>query len=150
MLRVEKSVEINQPIEKVFEFVSNPENDPLWRTEIYESQLASDVPFGVGATINQTVHILGRNIEGAAEITEFEPNQNFSWKLIRGPIPGEGHNIFEALGENQTRYTINSEFEVGGFFKIAEPLVARTTRRQVEANLSTLKDLLEADADNGE
>ena len=150
MLRIEKSIEINQPIVKVFEFVRNPENEPLWRTEIYESQLASEAPFGVGSKINQTVHFLGRNIEGSAEITVYEPNQNFSWKLICGPIPGEGHNIFEDLGEGQTRYTISTEFDVGGFFKLAEPIVGRTTRRQVEANLATLKDLLEADADNGE
>ena len=34
--------------------------------------------------------------------------------------------------------------EVGGFFKLAEPLVARVVRRQMETDMATLKDLLEA------
>jgi hypothetical protein len=33
---------------------------------------------------------------------------------------------------------------VGGFFKLAEPLVARVVRRQMETDMATLKDLLEA------
>jgi hypothetical protein len=34
---------------------------------------------------------------------------------------------------------------VGGFFRLAEPLVARVIRRQMEADMATLKDLLEAE-----
>jgi uncharacterized membrane protein len=145
MMTVEKSVEINQPVEKVFEFVSNPANDPLWRTEINSFHLASEGPMGADAKIEQTVHFLGKKFDGAAEVTVYEPNQQLSWKLVGGPVPGVGNNEFEAIGENQTKYTITSEFEVGGFFKIAEPIVARMARRQVEANLANLKDLLEAE-----
>ena len=43
-----------------------------------------------------------------------------------------------------TRFTQNFEAEVGGFFRLAEPLVGRAIRRQIEADMATLKDLLEA------
>jgi hypothetical protein len=41
------------------------------------------------------------------------------------------------------------EAEVGGFFKLAEPLVGRAARRQTETDMATLKDLLEAGAPDG-
>jgi hypothetical protein len=40
--------------------------------------------------------------------------------------------------------TIALDAEPGGFFKLAEPLVARITQRQWETNLENLKDLLES------
>ena len=33
---------------------------------------------------------------------------------------------------------------MGGFFRLAEPLVGRAMRRQTEADMATLKDVLEA------
>ncbi len=38
------------------------------------------------------------------------------------------------------------EVELGGFFKLAEPIVVRISKRQVEADYNNLKDLLEAQA----
>jgi len=38
------------------------------------------------------------------------------------------------------------EMETGGFFRLAEPLVARMIRRQSETDFAALKDLLEAQA----
>ena len=150
MVRVENSVVINQPIEEVFAFLSNAENDPVWQAQIQEAKVTSDGPIGVGSTIAQKAHFLGRGIEIEAEITEYERNRKFAWKSTSGPIPSEGQNIFETTGEGQTKFTIVADLDIGGFFKLAEPLVARSARRQTEANLANLKDILEADADRGE
>jgi uncharacterized membrane protein len=144
MVRIEKSVVIDQPVEQVFEFVINAENDPLWQTQIQESKATSDGPFGVGTTTAQTAQFLGRRIETTAEITAYEQDRSYAWKSISGPVPGEGQSIFEAVGEGQTKFTIIGDVDVGGFFKLAEPLVARSARRMMETNLANLKDLLEA------
>jgi uncharacterized membrane protein len=149
-MKVEKSVVINQPVEKVFDFVSNAENEPLWRTEIQESRVTSEGAFGVGSIVNQTASFMGRRFEAVGEMTEYEPNQIAAWKLISGPFSGDGKTTYEAKGDNQTIVTISSNFDIGGFFKLAEPLVARSGRRQTEANLANLKDILEADADSGD
>ena len=88
MLTVEKSVVINQSIEKVFKFASNAENEPLWRTEIQESKVTSDGPFGVGSTVSQTAHFMGRRFDATAEITEYEKNRNVAWKMTSGGVGG--------------------------------------------------------------
>ena len=149
-MKVEKSVVINQPLKKVFDFVSNTENEPLWRTEIQESKVTSEGKFGVGSTVSQTANFMGRQFEAVGEMTEYEPNQIIAWKIISGPFSGDGRTSFEAKGDNQTEVTSSTNFEVGGFFKLAEPLVARSARRQTEANLANLRDLLESEADNGD
>jgi hypothetical protein len=37
------------------------------------------------------------------------------------------------------------EGEPGGFFKLAEPIVARVAQRQLKNDFETLKDILESD-----
>lgn len=150
MLTIEKSVVINQLIGKVFEFVSNAENEPRWRTEIQESKVIFDGLYGVGSTISQSAHFMGRRIDATAEISEYEKNRSVAWEMTSGSFSGNGSIAYEAVNDNQTKVTITSNFDVGGFFKLAEPLVARSGRRQTEANLATLKDMLEADADRSD
>ncbi len=42
------------------------------------------------------------------------------------------------------RVATGVDAEVGGFFRLAESLLGRAIRRQIEADMATLKDLLEA------
>jgi carbon monoxide dehydrogenase subunit G len=50
---------------------------------------------------------------------------------------------YEPEGEG-TRINVVMEGEPGGFFKLAEPLVERAIRREMETNFATLKDVLES------
>jgi hypothetical protein len=54
--------------------------------------------------------------------------------------------IFMPVDDGSTRFTQTLEAEVGGFFKLAEPLVGRAIHRQQEADMATLKDILENEA----
>lgn len=61
-----------------------------------------------------------------------------------------GCYLFEPSDDGgSTRFTQTFEVEVGGFFRLAEPLVGRTIQRQQEADMATLKDMLEADETKG-
>ena len=65
-------------------------------------------------------------------------------RITSGPIPGEGCYLFEPADGGSSRFTQTFEAEVGGFFRLAEPLVGRAIRRQTEADMATLKEVLEA------
>ncbi len=143
-IKFETSVVINRSIEAVFEFMANPENDMLWQSGVLESRKTSEGPMGVGTIEESETQLLGRRIKSTLEVTAYEPNRRIVYKTTSGPIPFEAEYILDSLAEGDTKVTIVAEGEVGGFFKLAEPLVARTVRRQWEANLATLKDLLEA------
>ena len=145
MAKLETSVVINRPIEDVFAYVSNPENESLWQSGVVESSLTSQGPMGVGSTAREVRRFLGRRIETTYELTEYEPNKKLSFKTTSGPISGQGGYSFESV-EGDTRVTFLFEAQLGGFFKLAEPIVNRMARRQMEADSGNLKDLLEAQA----
>jgi hypothetical protein len=54
------------------------------------------------------------------------------------------HVHYAPVDSDGTVLTFVLEGEPGGFFKFAEPLVARQAERQFKGDLETLKDLLEA------
>ncbi|MFQ5857675.1 MAG: SRPBCC family protein [Anaerolineae bacterium] len=100
---------------------------------------------GVGTTYRFVAQGLGRRVEQDCEITEYEPNRKWCFKITSGVFPGEGCTTFETV-EGGTKVTMAGKADVGGFFKLAEPIVARFAHRQWEASLGNLKDILEAGA----
>jgi len=52
----------------------------------------------------------------------------------------------ETLRSAETRLSSVKEGAPGGFFKLAEPVVARTAERQFKGDFATFKDVLEARA----
>ena len=147
MITVEHSVVINRPIEKVFEFMIDIENAPQWRQGLVEVKKLSD-ELVVGTRASEVLQFLGRRMETTYEITEYEPNKKFGFKTTSGPIPMEGgFNVEPAEGGTKVSFKIQGE--AGGFFRLAEPILARMVRRQVETDYANLKDLLEAQAGSG-
>jgi uncharacterized membrane protein len=145
MAKVEASVVINRPIEEVFAFAANIENNAQWQSGVLEAQATSEGPIGVGTTYRYVAQLLGRRIKADGEVTEYEPNRTYSFESTSGPFPIEGGLTCEAA-EGGTKVTLAVEADIGGFFKMAEPLVVRTIKKQFEADVGKLKDLLEAQA----
>ena len=144
MIKIENSVVINRPIDEVFEFMANSENDPQWSSGAQEVIKTSEGPTGVGTTYTTVSRFLGRRLEATVEYTAYEPNKRLAGKATSGPILFQFENTFEPAAEGGTKVTVSSEGDVGGFFKLAEPLVARMLQRQVDTDTANLKDLLEA------
>jgi uncharacterized protein YndB with AHSA1/START domain len=145
MTKIETTVVINHPIEDVFAFVSNIEELSQWAGPVLEAKQTSEGPVGVGTTLTRVTQFLGRRLETTHEVTEYEPNRKISFKSSSGPIPIEERFTFESV-EDGTKGTFSSEVEAGGFFKLAEPIVARMLKRQMESDVNNLKDMLEAQA----
>ena len=141
----ELSIVINRPIEEVFGFLANLENDVKWRSEWVETKNTSGGTLGVGATFCLTGEFLGRRIPTIYEVTEYKPNQIAAWKAVSGPLPLKFRRIFEH-GEGGTRFTIKYEAEVRGFFKLVMLFLAGTVKRQHEGDLRKVKELMEARA----
>ena len=143
MTTVESSVLIDRPIEEVFTYVTDPNNVAQWAGPVVESRITSEGPVGLGTTSSRVTQFLGRKMEAMYEITEYKPNSRYADKTTSGPVPMISRISFDSV-DGGTKVTIQGELEAGGFFKLAEPLVARMARRQVETDAQTLKDLLEA------
>ncbi len=148
-IRQEHSVVIDRPVEEVFAFVTDLNNDPLWQSTSLETEQTSEGPVDAGTTFRNTSKFLGRRIDSTYEVTENDPPHKQCVRITSGPIPGSGCYLFEPANGGSTRFTQIFEAEAGGFFRLAEPLVARAIRRQMEADMETLKDLLESGETEG-
>ena len=143
-MRVVESIEIDRPVEEVFAYVANPKNLPEWSTLAIEVKDAPE-PIGEGDTFTAVGKFLGRRFETPYERASYEPNRRYTDRATGGPVPDqEWTYTFEEVSEGTTRLTRAAEGEPGGFFKLADPLIERALKRQVRADLETIKDLLEA------
>jgi uncharacterized protein YndB with AHSA1/START domain len=144
MAKIESSIVIKRPTEEVFAVLSNSENNLKWQSGTLENKKTSEGPIGVGTTWHSVSQFLGRRIESESEITEYEPNRKFTLKS-KLPFPVEARTTFEHV-EGGTRINLKTEAEIGGFFKLAEPLVVSMGKRQFDGELANLKELMEAHA----
>jgi hypothetical protein len=62
MARFKQSVVINRPVEQVFVFVSDLENDPPW-SGAAGMRRTSPGPVGIGTTFRQRDRFLGRRLD---------------------------------------------------------------------------------------
>ena len=145
MINVEVSFVIDRPIEEVFAFLGDLENNMKWRPGQVESTKTSPGPIGVGTTYRMINNALGLRLEGEAEVTEYEPNRKFTSIGKSGFMPIVAQRIFEPI-EGGTRVTFIATAEPRGFIELAEPLLARRAKAQLRADAANVKRLLEADA----
>jgi uncharacterized membrane protein len=139
----EMSIVINRPVEEVFAFLSNLENEVKWRREWIEARNTSEGPLGVGATFLLVSTFLGRRVEVVYEVTEYEPNRLTAWKAVSGPLPLTFRRIFERV-EDGTRVTISYDGEMRGLLKLMAPLFVSMGKRQLAGDIPKLKQVLEA------
>ena len=145
MISTENSVEIGRPVEQVFAYVMDPDNEPIWNPATQKAEITSAGPMGVGTIIHYVGRFLGRTVDTTFEVTEYEANRKRVNKSLSGPYPYEITNLFESV-EGGTKFTATARLDVGGFFKVAEPLLVRMINRQVDNGFANLKDLLESQA----
>ncbi|HEY6408713.1 MAG TPA: SRPBCC family protein [Ktedonobacteraceae bacterium] len=142
MINVEESINISRPIEEVFAYVSNFRNAVEWQSGVVEMRQTPEGPVGIGTQITFVRTFLGRKLEGISEVVEYEPPTKHTLKSTSG-LPITVSRIFEPTTEG-TKVTFVLEMQPGGFFALAEPLIARMLRRDVVADIGNLKDLLES------
>lgn len=142
MEKIEVSVVIDRPAEEVWAYAMDFEKRPLWRSGLLEDKVTSEGPIGVGTTHHAVGQMIGRRMEFDAVITEYEPPHKCCDQSTAGPFPAETCLALQPV-EGGTRVTQVVEADVGGFFRLAEPLVVRLVRRNLESELHNLKDILE-------
>jgi hypothetical protein len=136
---------INRPLAEVFAYASAVENVPMYSPTVTEAHQTSPGPVGIGSTGIMTGHFLGRHFESTFETTDYKLNEHFAAKTVSGPFHLEITHNFDATPEGGTRIVSHYRGESRGFFKLAEPIMFRVTKKQFEASADTMRELLEAE-----
>jgi uncharacterized protein YndB with AHSA1/START domain len=149
MFTVEKTIFIGCPTEAVFAFVSDQTNAPRWQRGLTAVRRTTDGPIGVGTRHTFERTLMGRRMDGSNEYTRYDPNElvAFAWS---GPMPGQASYVVEPSGIDGTRLVARLEMRAHGLLRVAEPVLEAGLRRDVEANLETLKHVLESERAPGD
>lgn len=146
MLKVKQHVFISLPVEEVFTYVSDFENMADWSSSVIAVRKISPGANHVGMTGRCTIRFLGRWLDSTFEVIEYEPGRYLTFKSISGITPFLFCYQFDPVQEGGTSVTVDASFQFtqGGVTEVTEQVVSNAIRRQLECDLHTLKDLLEA------
>jgi hypothetical protein len=142
-LRVARSATINQPVERVFEYVSTPQNDPTWVPVSLRHEKISPGPLRVGPITEEDVAFLRRQMRCVWEVWHYEPPSAVALRTVSGPLPATIHLLLKSL-DSGNELTLVASAELRGVYKLMGPLMKWVVQRQFKAQLRTLKILLES------
>jgi uncharacterized membrane protein len=131
MPEAEHTVTVERPIEEVFAFLADAENDPRWRSAVLDIERVEGE--GVGARYRQGVKgPMGRRVPADFEITELSAPRTIGFRGTAGPVRPEGRYELEPV-DGATRVRFSLSFEPRGFARLMTRSVARAMRSEVQA-----------------
>ncbi len=142
MISIHLRTLIVRPLWEVFDFIVKLENNSQWQYGSMEFVQISEGGMEVGTLFSSFGHFMGRRIQSDFEVTEFETNENYGFETISGPIQLQSTYSFEFV-KRGTIVSVSTLINPAGFFKLIDPIVARTAKKQFSENLANLKRLLE-------
>jgi hypothetical protein len=128
----------------VWDFMMDPENVPVYSSNVVDYELVSGGKQEVGRVCRGTVKVAGRRLELTDELVEVDPGRG-------GRLVSEDATIPYTLAfryddeDGGTRVTWHQEMEsLKGVFKFADAIVLKLYARDVRSNLEKVKTILES------
>jgi uncharacterized membrane protein len=140
-MKFENSVVINQPVEQVFEFVTDPRNNAKWQTDILELEMTSEKHFGLGATYRCVNRFMGKRIESENEITDYVTDKAYCLRITNGVLTGKCSMSFKTV-EDGTKFTASGNLDMR-YFKLLKMIATRKINQQIKEDMLRLKYILE-------
>ena len=144
--RFEATVVIDRPIEEVFAFLADGENDPKFSPRVLEIAKTTDGPPGMGTMYESTVKDAGMKTQREFKLTEFEPPTRIRWaEQSKNLVTArEGGYDLAEQGSGATRVTIHNVLEGHGPGKLLAPLALRAARKGADDFGKAIKAAVEA------
>jgi uncharacterized membrane protein len=142
MARIEESVEIKRPIDRVLAYTTDAKSWPKWQSILPKAEQTSQGPVGVGTTFKGISRMMGLSMKWTAKATEYEPNRHFGKTITSAGMIVKQHNTYDPI-EGGTKFTIMYDMKVRGLFKLFSPMLVSTMRKELKKSLGNLKRVLE-------
>jgi ligand-binding SRPBCC domain-containing protein len=151
MASVQYETEINAPIEKVFEYYTNPDNiKEAWPRDIVkESESLSGSKSEEGSEMKVKGQYMGKEEEMILEVADKEQNRRLVTRQTEGPFKKwESIQEFQANGNSSTHIRHSVDYELPTTGKIANTLSGSQAdnkiRKGLEQAAQTVKQKLES------
>src|SRR5215210_5243113 len=150
MSRIEHETDINAPVEKVYEYYTNPDNiKEAWpRDVVKESESVSGSKSEEGSEMKVKGKYMGREEEMKLQVVDKEPNRKLVTRQTEGPFKKwESIQEFQGNG-NRTHIRHTIEYELPTTGKIANTLSGSKAddkiRQGLEQAAQAVKEKLES------
>lgn len=136
---------VDRPVEAVFDFLADGENDKKFSPRLQEITKVTDGPVGVGTVYRSRARDLGRTATHDIEITAFDRPHLIRWReTSKGPVVIEdGGYAFRDLGAS-TEVTFHGDLAGRGPGKLIEGFVSNRVRAGFPAFALAMKTAIEA------
>jgi uncharacterized membrane protein len=145
LARIEKSIEIKAPIEKVWAFLTDFEKYPSFMKGVKKIEYLTEKHSGIGVKTHWVMESSGQEIEWDGECAEWVENKKMSWHSTSG-MKFSGHQLIEPT-ETGTKLTLMMDYELPYSIlgKIIDKLkVEKDFVKQIEESLKSGKIILES------
>ena len=142
MAKVEQSIIINAPVEKVYSYVCGPMNQLEWLPSM--TDVRDITGEGVGQKFGCTYKMMGISFKGEIEVVESVANQG---RIIKstGDIQSTWTWTFKSEnGKTVVNLAIEYTFPVPVLGKVAEQIVLRQNERKAALSMTNIKERLES------
>lgn len=141
-----KSIIIQRPVEEVFNLASCLIRCSVWQSTVVSAEKITEGPVGVGTTYRHQVKFLGTVAEIHPTITVWEPSRRMGFQDDDVHSPSGAVYTFESV-DGGTKFTaLVTGDTTGKFIHYGETFARRALMRQYDADMQTLKELLESGA----
>jgi uncharacterized membrane protein len=143
MAKLQKSIVIKAPVEKVFSYMSDPTHLPdIWPSMV-EVKDVKPSPAG-GSNFGWVYKMAGMHIDGASETTEYLPNQRQVTQSTKG-IQSKFTWTYQPDPAG-VKLTVEVEYTVPVpvLGKVAEAVIVRQNEGEAETLLANLKARMES------
>jgi carbon monoxide dehydrogenase subunit G len=143
--RFEGTTVVNRPIEEVFAFLADGENDKKFSPRVQEIEKRTEGPPGVGTVYASTVKDAGMKTKREFKLTEFEPPTKIRWtETSKNAITAPEGGYDMAPADGGTRLTVFNVLQGHGIGKLLEGFALRQARKDADNFAGRIKDAIEA------
>jgi carbon monoxide dehydrogenase subunit G len=135
-VRAELSVEIARTPEEVFDYLTDVSNLPSWQSGVRRASRDGD-------RIEESRHLLGRELHTRLAIEEEERPRVFAIRALDSPVPFSVRHTLEPNGSGGTTLRVVGEGDAGLLPGFAAGIMARRAEKQFRRDFERLKRLLE-------
>jgi len=143
MAKVERSITINAPVEKVFAYIADPMLDPEWQPGSVEVKDVTLTEEGVGSHYRWVYKLVGLRFEGESTTLEYIPNRRIVTQSKGGIVSTWTYTFEPHDGGTKLSVVVEYTIPIPVLGKVAEAFVLKQNEREGDLAMANLKARLE-------
>ena len=144
MAKIERTIAINAPVEKVFAYMGDPMSMLEYLPEMVEVKDVALTEQGVGSRYRWIYKLVGIRFEGESVVTEFVPNRRRVSETRRGIVSTWTWDFESSDGGMKLSLIVEYIIPVPVLGKLAEAVVLRQQEAMTDLVLANIKGRMES------